>query len=63
LGANTTTDSVSRFTESRLAPNIGLDELRQVSFSLVFKLKTKAGSEQFKPADAGQLAKASEDDI
>jgi len=38
-------------------------DFQQVEFNLVFKLKTKTGSKQFKPAQAGQLAKASEDDI
>jgi hypothetical protein len=28
LGVNTTTESVSRFNASRLAPNIGLEEVR-----------------------------------
>jgi len=63
LGVKATTDSAIRLRESCLAPNIGLDGLRQSGFSLVFKLKAEVGSEQFKPAKAGQPAEAGEGDI
>jgi hypothetical protein len=41
LGAKPTTDSVSRFYESRLAPNIGLEEFRSLHDSGMSKTHTR----------------------
>jgi len=43
LGVKTTTDSVSRFNASRLAPNIGLERAVSYQLSALRKTQTRSG--------------------
>jgi hypothetical protein len=54
LGVNATTESVSRFNESRLAPNIGLEAIWGLHDSGLSKTHTRR---------SGQPVKIGEDDI
>jgi hypothetical protein len=49
LGVKTTTDSVSRFNASRLAPNIGLEKPKVSSF----RVQVSSGNTGNQKLDAG----------